>query len=310
MSGERAPEVVLFARSRQDGDSTADDWDDTELLKEYDKAVRPLKALVAERMGLSNAEIQEASATESCASSAKEAREAYNRQHQKVRKMRMRKKNRLLKEWGVGDHCQAKFSADEKFYEATILSIDRDHMTCVVQYVGYGNSEEQQLDSLSHSMGAAVRRQQALIANFGRDSAEASQSDDILDQSSQASSNFSHSGDHSSIGRPKLNSPNKSGNSDHTFHRRVFQPPDFRNIPGHSFPNIPGHSFPNIPDFTSIPAMHDMVPPPLPPHILSGLPGDDSEALSAMLMSWYMSGFHTGYYQGLKRAKNFSPSHH
>lgn len=37
-----------------------------------------------------------------------------------------------------------------------------------------------------------------------------------------------------------------------------------------------------------------MVPPPLPPDVLSGLPSDDSEALSAMLMSWYMSGFHTG----------------
>jgi len=37
-----------------------------------------------------------------------------------------------------------------------------------------------------------------------------------------------------------------------------------------------------------------MVPPPPPLHITDSLPREESEALSAMLMSWYMSGFHTG----------------
>lgn len=41
-------------------------------------------------------------------------------------------------------------------------------------------------------------------------------------------------------------------------------------------------------------------PPPLPPHMdeLS----EDSEHLSAMLMSWYMSGYYTGLYQGRQSA--------
>jgi survival motor neuron protein len=37
-----------------------------------------------------------------------------------------------------------------------------------------------------------------------------------------------------------------------------------------------------------------VVPPPPPPHLTANYPEEDTEALSAMLISWYMSGFHTG----------------
>lgn len=39
------------------------------------------------------------------------------------------------------------------------------------------------------------------------------------------------------------------------------------------------------------------------PPMLNDL-GDDSENLSAMLMSWYMSGYYTGLYHGQKITKN------
>lgn len=82
----------LESVSSQEGDSTADDWDDTELLKEYDRAVRPLKALVAERMGLSNAEVEEASATESCGSSRSAAIENHApKSHKRNNRKRHRK---------------------------------------------------------------------------------------------------------------------------------------------------------------------------------------------------------------------------
>lgn len=42
--------------------------------------------------------------------------------------------------------------------------------------------------------------------------------------------------------------------------------------------------------------------PPMPPMLKDSL-GDDSEHFSAMLMSWYMSGYYTGLYQGHKLAK-------
>lgn len=45
--------------------------------------------------------------------------------------------------------------------------------------------------------------------------------------------------------------------------------------------------------------------PPIPPMptMLKDSLGDDSEHFSAMLMSWYMSGYYTGLYQGHKLAK-------
>ncbi len=43
--------------------------------------------------------------------------------------------------------------------------------------------------------------------------------------------------------------------------------------------------------------------PPPPPPLSEDLPEGDSEALYSMLIAWYMSGYHTGYYQGLKHAK-------
>lgn len=39
-----------------------------------------------------------------------------------------------------------------------------------------------------------------------------------------------------------------------------------------------------------------MVPPP-PPPMLQDVVEDENEALCSMLLAWYMSGYHTGYYQ-------------
>ena len=40
-----------------------------------------------------------------------------------------------------------------------------------------------------------------------------------------------------------------------------------------------------------------MPPPPPPPVVDEEEVGSDSEALYSMLIAWYMSGYHTGYYQ-------------
>jgi len=42
-------------------------------------------------------------------------------------------------------------------------------------------------------------------------------------------------------------------------------------------------------------------PPPPPPDSIKNLPKTEKEALTSMLMSYYMSGFHTGYYLGIKQ---------
>ncbi|CAF1063833.1 unnamed protein product [Rotaria sordida] len=48
---------------------------------------------------------------------------------------------------------------------------------------------------------------------------------------------------------------------------------------------------------------HDILPPPPPFPILN--PNNDNDALSSTLMSWYLAGYHTGFYQGIKDKKNF-----
>ncbi|XP_076323179.1 survival motor neuron protein-like isoform X1 [Tachypleus tridentatus] len=46
--------------------------------------------------------------------------------------------------------------------------------------------------------------------------------------------------------------------------------------------------------------------PPLPPFPLDDEGVTDDEAQASMLMSWYMSGYHTGYYQALRQMRTES----
>ena len=52
-------------------------------------------------------------------------------------------------------------------------------------------------------------------------------------------------------------------------------------------------------ELPSVPASLPPPPPPLPG--LQSNSGDDQNGLSATLMSWYLAGYHTGYYQALKQ---------
>ena len=50
--------------------------------------------------------------------------------------------------WNAGDKCHAVYSEDGEIYQAKIVSIDERNETCIVQYTGYGNKEEQELSNL------------------------------------------------------------------------------------------------------------------------------------------------------------------
>uniref|UniRef100_A0A1A9X0A8 Tudor domain-containing protein n=1 Tax=Glossina brevipalpis TaxID=37001 RepID=A0A1A9X0A8_9MUSC len=50
-------------------------------------------------------------------------------------------------------------------------------------------------------------------------------------------------------------------------------------------------------------------PPPIPPMLTTDSKSEDSEHLSAMLMSWYMSGYYTECIQ-ISKSKSDKPSHH
>ncbi|XP_038180011.1 survival motor neuron protein isoform X2 [Arvicola amphibius] len=123
---------VLFRRGTGQSDDS-DIWDDTALIKAYDKAVASFKH------ALKNGDI--------CETSDKPKVPA---RRKPIKKNKNQKKNATapLKQWKVGDKCSAIWSEDGRIYPATISSIDFKKETCVVVYTGYGNREEQNLSDL------------------------------------------------------------------------------------------------------------------------------------------------------------------
>uniref|UniRef100_A0A3Q1MP77 Survival of motor neuron 2, centromeric n=3 Tax=Bos TaxID=9903 RepID=A0A3Q1MP77_BOVIN len=122
---------VLFRRGTGESDDS-DVWDDTALIKAYDKAVASFKH------ALKNGDISEASEKPKGTPKRKSA------------KNKSQRKNTTSpsKQWKVGDNCCAIWSEDGCIYPATIASIDFKRETCVVVYTGYGNREEQNLSDL------------------------------------------------------------------------------------------------------------------------------------------------------------------
>lgn len=122
--------VIFILYLSQSDDS--DVWDDTALIKAYDKAVASFKH------ALKNGDISEASEKPKGTPKRKSA------------KNKSQRKNTTSpsKQWKVGDNCCAIWSEDGCIYPATIASIDFKRETCVVVYTGYGNREEQNLSDL------------------------------------------------------------------------------------------------------------------------------------------------------------------
>ncbi|KAK2560177.1 Survival of motor neuron-related-splicing factor 30 [Acropora cervicornis] len=60
--------------------------------------------------------------------------------------------------WKVGDTCQAVWSQDGSYYDATVDSISDDLTTCTVSFDKYGNTEIVKLSSLRHKNQAGMKR--------------------------------------------------------------------------------------------------------------------------------------------------------
>lgn len=222
--------------------SSDDNWDDSALIKAYDKAVNLAKEEVAKRMGIASATIEE----------------KFDGKSRKERQMNKTKK------WTVGSPCQAIYSEDGQLYEATVHKIYEDTQTCIVKFIGYGNVERVHLSSLLESNG--------LQSQIAQEKRALENKQDGLDSESV----YSNSGEA------------KNGAAE----EKMDCGGDYSKASGNTF----------APHFRLV---SDMIPPapPIPPQLMASLPENDTEALSSMLMAWYISGFHTGYYHGLKQAR-------
>uniref|UniRef100_A0A8D1IM20 Survival of motor neuron 1, telomeric n=1 Tax=Sus scrofa TaxID=9823 RepID=A0A8D1IM20_PIG len=256
----------------------SDIWDDTALIKAYDKAVASFKH------ALKNGDISEAS---------DKPKATPKRKPPKKNKSQKKNTTASLKQWKVGDRCSAIWSEDGCIYPATIASIDFKRETCIVVYTGYGNREEQNLSDLLSPTSE--------VANNIEENAQENENE------SQISTDESESSSRSP-GSKSSNIKSKAA----PWNSFLLPPPP---MPGAGLgPRKPGLKFngpppppPPPPHFLScwlppFPSGPPIIPPP-PPICPDSL--DDADALGSMLISWYMSGYHTGYYMVSDHSASF-----
>ncbi|NWT53562.1 SMN protein, partial [Erythrocercus mccallii] len=264
-------DAVLFRRGTGQSDDS-DIWDDTALIKAYDKAVASFKN------ALKNGECSEPSDKQ-------EQRLVIKRKNHKKNRNRNKSNTAPLKQWKVGDSCSAVWSEDGNLYLATIASINQKRGTCVVTYTGYGNQEEQNLsDLLPPTSDETVNE----MGHSGENGNETPYSTDESEKSSQSSRNknnytkarFSPQNLRFPTPPPPVPGLGKSTFAPSAQEQRNYlfacAPPSFLSCWPPPFPAGP----PLIPP-----------PPPMRPDT-----AEDDEALGSMLIAWYMSGYHTGYY--------------
>ncbi|XP_060893968.1 survival motor neuron protein 1 [Labrus mixtus] len=275
---------VLFARGTGQSDDS-DIWDDTALVKAYDKAVASFKT------ALKGEDEPQAS-----------KKNQPGKKRKSIKKNQSRKRTNAPpdKEWQVGDSCCAYWSEDGQLYAATVTSVDEKRGTCVVVFTGYGNEEEQNLEDLLSEICEGDEESNTKVN-------EVESSTEESDRSSKSNQNKKQP--HSRPQKPKTHKeappvlpPGFPGFPPGPPPMHAFRQGGNRQTGGHgpvppSWPPMMPFGPPMIPP-----------PPPMSPDLV------DDEALGSVLISWYMSGYHTGYYLGLKQgrkeAANWTKLHH
>ncbi|NWH60897.1 SMN protein, partial [Geococcyx californianus] len=285
-------ERVLFRRGTGQSDDS-DVWDDTALIKAYDKAVASFKVRGAAwaggcRTGCSRFSSflfpQNALKNGEC-SEPSDKQEQRLRMKRKNKKSKNRKKSNAVpvKQWKVGDSCNAVWSEDGNMYLATIASINQKRGTCVVAYTGYGNQEEQNLsdllpaasDETVNGMGSSgeIENETPYSTDESEKSSQSPQSKNNCTKSRFSAQNLCFPSPPAAPGLGRVS----SALSEIINAALLSQaPPSFLSHWPPPFPAGP----PLIPP-----------PPPMRPDSV-----EDDEALGSMLIAWYMSGYHTGYY--------------
>ncbi|PRD30579.1 UNVERIFIED_CONTAM: Survival motor neuron protein [Trichonephila clavipes] len=199
-------------------------------------------------------------------------------------------KKSLAKKWKVGDNCSAKYSGDNLFYEAKIISIYGDF--CTVEFWGYNDIEKVALKDLEESYGKRAIKNQikssaaATIANLTQSSVEELESE----VESTVESVSHHAGKNSKKNR--RGNPNGKRNEmydvPHGTYNYSGQVPDPAIIPAPA-PYAQQYSAPYYvaPPVAQIPPLHD-----------------ECTEIAPMLVSWYWAGYHAGLYVGQEGARS------
>ena len=220
--------------SKKDHQNQEDIWDDTALIRAYEKSVKAIKKK------LGSTQIK----TESTATKSQQAHESSESEEDNVEEEAANEDvtySAQGRNWKILDLCMAVYSEDGLLYPAKIQSIfesKEGDKKCIIQYLHYLNEEEKYLREL-------MEYSEDLEAEYDSEPLE-----------------------------PTHKTPNKI-----------------------SLTELKGPAVDFMPKGFSI-------PPPPPPPLLGEASTDDMDALYSMLLSWYMSGYHTGYYFAKKQINN------
>ncbi|CAJ0961517.1 unnamed protein product, partial [Mesorhabditis belari] len=185
------------------------------------------------------------------------------------------------KVWLVGNRCVAPYYVDGLWYPGAITGLDRITGEAEVTFDGYGNTE---MVKISDLIG-----EEEYVPDEGDVELEVGgyEDDNDLEEEEEEEENA----DPNVIYQAPLRSATK----------KIEDSP--KSIPAK--PSTSGAPL-NAP-FPSI------APPPLPSMFRDAFPAispTTDEAMQAMLMSWYMNGYHTGYYQAIKDMESQESTHH
>ncbi|CAB3244124.1 unnamed protein product [Arctia plantaginis] len=247
-------------------------WDDRKLNDAYDKALKIANAEVAKRVAMST----------NTQNGGKEDT-AKNKKEKKSSQNTSTKKKHL---WRAGLPCRSVYEGDGLEYEAFILRMINNE-ECVVRYLGYENSEIVPISSLKPTHGNDERTKQIEQAlrekvddGFGSQSPNPGEDMEASDRVPSPDSI-----DQASFQKKKRSYKKKNSNSRNNF----------------ELPGMP--VMPNISMLRNIGSLEMPMPPPPMTFTSSDKTESEEQAISSMLLSWYMSGYYTGLYQGLKRSK-------
>ncbi|XP_076135435.1 uncharacterized protein LOC143118219 isoform X3 [Alosa pseudoharengus] len=201
--------------------------------------------------------------------------------------------------WSLGSHCRAVWSEDGLVYPGVVVWMKGER--CRVRFDVYNNEEDMELSAL-------------LPPEDTEDETDTQDQEETPGDGSSGSSSSDWRRKDGHAKRPKSPEKSRHGHSSGKQHgEEAGKKPQRRgeSAPFPPFPFMP----PGMPPMGMPPmGMPDlpMFPPPPPPAFTwaagkaGAMGGDEPEdemaSLSSMLLSWYLCGYHTGYYMGVQQA--------
>ncbi|KAG5276471.1 hypothetical protein AALO_G00132420 [Alosa alosa] len=201
--------------------------------------------------------------------------------------------------WSLGSHCRAVWSEDGLVYPGVVVWMKGER--CRVRFDVYNNEEDMELSAL-------------LPPEDTEDETDTQDQEETPGDGSSGSSSSDWRRKDGHAKRPKSPEKSRHGHSAGKHHGEEAGRKPHRRGESAPFPPFPFMP-PGMPPMGMPPmGMPDlpMFPPPPPPAFTwaagkaGAMGGDEPEdemaSLSSMLLSWYLCGYHTGYYMGVQQA--------